>query len=104
MGWVFILLASMFEMIGVVGLKLSSRQKSMKNSVLYLGGFCTSVAMLYQAFAYLPVSVAYAVWVGIGTAGAVIVNMIFFGESRSLSRVVSLSAIIVGVIGLRAIS
>lgn len=104
MGWVFILMASMFEMIGVVGLKLASQQKSLKNNVLYVGGLCTSVAVLYQAFAYLPVSVVYAVWVGIGTAGAVIVNMIFFGESKSLSRIVSLSAIIIGVIGLRAVS
>ncbi|MFD2762347.1 DMT family transporter [Lentibacillus juripiscarius] len=104
MGWIFILLASMFEISGVIGLKLLSQNKSFKNGVLYVGGLCTSVAMLYQAFAYLPVSVAYAVWVGIGTAGAVLVNMLFFGESRSLSRIVSLAAIIVGVVGLKAVS
>lgn len=104
MGWMFILLASVFEIIGVIGLRLASKQKSLKNSVLYIGGFCTSVTMLYQAFSYLPISVAYAVWVGIGTAGAVVVNMLFFGESRGLSRVVSLLAIIVGVIGLRVLS
>ncbi|SFA95872.1 paired small multidrug resistance pump [Lentibacillus halodurans] len=104
MGWMFILLASMFEMIGVIGLKLISKNKTFKNGVLYVGGFCTSVAMLYQAFSYLPVSVAYAVWVGIGTAGAVVVNMVFFGESKSLSRIVSLAAIIAGVVGLKSLS
>ncbi|GGJ82305.1 QacE family quaternary ammonium compound efflux SMR transporter [Lentibacillus kapialis] len=104
MEWLFILLASIFEMIGVIGLKLASQQKSLHNSVMYVGGFCASVALLYQAFAYLPVSVAYAVWVGIGTAGAVSMNMIFFGESRNLSRMISLLAIIIGVIGLRALS
>lgn len=54
-----------------------------QNGVLYVGGLCTSVAMLYQAFAYLPVSVAYAVWVGIGTAGAVLVNMLFSGNREA---------------------
>ncbi|MFD1361300.1 DMT family transporter [Lentibacillus salinarum] len=104
MGWLFILLASMFEMVGVIGLKMASEYKTWKNKLLYIGGFGTSVTMLYQAFSYLPSSVAYAVWVGIGTAGAVIVNMIFFGESKSISRVMSIAAIIVGVVGLRALS
>lgn len=104
MGWTFVLLASMFEMSGVVGLKLYSQNRTVINGLLYVGGFFTSLFMLYQSFAFLQVSVAYAVWVGIGTAGAVLINMLFFGESKSLSRIVSLLAIIMGVVGLKAIS
>lgn len=49
-------------------------------------------------------SIAYAVWMGLGTAGAVTINMIFFGESRRLCRIVSVGLIIIGVVGLKMVS
>ena len=45
-----------------------------------------------------------AVWMGLGTAGAVTINMIFFGESRRLCRIVSVGLIIIGVVGLKMVS
>lgn len=56
------------------------------------------------SFHYLQVSVAYAVWIGVGTAAAVLVNMIFFNESKNFGRVMSLIVIIIGVTGLKAVS
>ncbi|MDV2687410.1 SMR family transporter, partial [Alkalihalophilus lindianensis] len=50
-----------------------------------------------------PLSIAYTVWIGIGTAGAVLINMIFFGESKSWKRIASIIAIIIGVIGLESL-
>lgn len=104
MGWLFVCLAAFCEIIGVVGLKKYSQQKTIKNGVILLGGFGASFSLLYASFLYLQVSVSYAVWIGIGTAGAVLINMIFFGESKSPARIVSLIAIIIGVIGLKALS
>ena len=57
-----------------------------------------------MALDFLDMSIAYAVWMGLGTAGAVIVNMIFFGESRSRRRIISVGLIIIGVAGLKAVS
>ncbi len=104
MGVILVLLASAFEICGVIGLKLFSQKSTFRNGILYIGGFSTSLGMLLVSFSFLQVSVAYAMWVGIGTAGAVLVNMIFFGESKSLPRVLSLVAIIIGVVGLKALS
>lgn len=104
MGWLFVFLAAMCEMVGVVGLKKYSQHKTLQNGVFFLGGFGASFALLYTSFLYLQVSVSYAVWVGIGTAGAVLINMMFFGESKSPARIVSLIAIIIGVTGLKALS
>ncbi|CAM4415397.1 multidrug efflux SMR transporter [Paenibacillus alkaliterrae] len=104
MGWLFVILAAIFELIGVIGLKKFSQRKSLKNTVLFFGGFGTSFAFLYAALNYLQLSVAYAVWVGVGTAGAVIVNMLFFNESKSIGRIISLIIIVVGVTGLKAVS
>lgn len=104
MGWLFVSLAAISEIAGVVGLKMYSQKKTIKKAILYFGGFGASFAFLYASFHYLQLSVAYAVWVGVGTAGAVLVNMLFFNESKSFKRIVSILFIIAGVIGLKALS
>ena len=104
MGWLYVALAAGFEFVGVIGLNKYSQQRSIPTGLLYLGGFGLSFLFLYTSFKFLQVSTAYAVWIGIGTAGAVLLNMIFFGESKSLSRIGSLALIIIGVVGLKALS
>ncbi|WP_342535115.1 SMR family transporter [Lysinibacillus sp. FSL K6-1151] len=104
MGWVYILLAAIAEIIGVIGLRFYSQNKTIRNLLLYIGGFGLSFALLYASFNYLQLSIAYVVWVGIGTVGAVLVNIIFFGESKNLPRIISIIAIIIGVAGLKALS
>lgn len=104
MGWLFVFVAAVSELIGVVGLNKFNEQKTFINAVLFGGGFGGAFAFLYMSFNYLQVSTAYAVWIGIGTAGAVLINMLFFGESRSKGRIASLILIIIGVVGLKALS
>jgi len=104
MGWLFVFFAASSEIAGTVGLKLYSQQKTLKSGLLYVGGFAASFAFLYTSFNYLQLSISYAVWIGIGTAGAVLLNMILFGESKSIGRIVSVILIIIGVVGLKALS
>lgn len=104
MGWIYVFIASALEIFGVIGLKLFSRKKNLTNLALFACGFALSYLFLYFSLTYLDMSIAYATWMGLGTAGAVIVNMIFFGESRKLSRIVSVVLIIVGVVGLKIVS
>jgi len=104
MGWLFVLLAAASEVAGAAGLKLYSQQKSIRNGILYIGGFGFSLIFLYVSFQFLQTSIAYAVWVGIGTAGAVFINMFLFGESKNLGRIFSVSLIIIGVTGLKFLS
>ncbi|MGG2104852.1 MULTISPECIES: DMT family transporter [Lysinibacillus] len=104
MGWLLVLLAAISEIIGVVGLRFYSQKKTLRNLVIYVGGFGLSFALLYASFNYLQLSIAYVVWIGIGTVGAVLVNIIFFGESKNRTRLISIVAIIIGVAGLKAIS
>ena len=104
MGWLFVFIAAVLELTGVIGLKKFSEKKSWLNSLAFFGGFGGAFVFLYASFDYLQVSVAYAVWVGIGTAAAVIVNMVFFDESKSIGRIISLIIIVIGVTGLKAVS
>lgn len=104
MGWLLVIVAALMEVVGVIGLKRYSLHKTALNALLLAGGFGSAFFLLYQSFRYIQMSVAYAVWVGLGTAAAVIVNMIFFGESRSRARILSLVVIVIGISGLKAVS
>ncbi|MBB6448733.1 paired small multidrug resistance pump [Geomicrobium halophilum] len=104
MGWLLVTLAAASEIIGVMGLKMFSQNKTLQNMLIFVGGFGVAFGLLYASFNFLQLSIAYAVWLGTGTAGAVLVNMLFFGESKNMGRIISLVIIVVGVTGLKAVS
>jgi quaternary ammonium compound-resistance protein SugE len=49
----------------------------------------------------LPVGTAYAVWVGIGAVGTVVLGIILFKEPASAGRIASIVAIVAGIVGLK---
>ncbi|MDM5250974.1 MULTISPECIES: SMR family transporter [unclassified Lysinibacillus] len=104
MGWLLVFLAAILETIGVIGLKKFSTTKSIKDAIILMAGFGGAFFFLYASFDYLQVSIAYAVWIGIGTTAAVIINMLFFGESKSMGRIVAVIVIVIGVSGLKYVS
>lgn len=104
MGWLYVFLASVNELIGVWGLNHFSKKHTIKNGILYLGGLGGSFAFIYFSFGYLSATVAYSVWTGVSTASVVLMNMFFFGESKSGLRIGSLCFIIIGVTGLELLS
>lgn len=104
MGWLFVIIAAILETIGVIGLKKFSTQKNFLNALILMSGFGGAFYFLYASFEYLQVSIAYAVWIGIGTTAAVIINMLFFGETKSLGRLVAVFVIVIGVSGLKLVS
>ncbi len=104
MGWLFVALAAIAELFGVFGLSLYSQKRNIVNGLFYYGGIFASFALLYLSFNFLQMSIAYTVFTGIGTAGAVILNIVLFNESKNYKRVLSLIAIIIGVVGLQYVS
>ena len=69
-------------------------------SMLVVAGYAASIWLLAVVVRTLPVSVAYAVWAGVGTAVVAAVGYLFLGESMSWLRASSLALIVVGVVGL----
>jgi quaternary ammonium compound-resistance protein SugE len=51
----------------------------------------------------LPAGTGYAVWVGIGAVGVALAGMILLGEVVSIARLMFLSIIVVGIVGLRLV-
>jgi quaternary ammonium compound-resistance protein SugE len=52
----------------------------------------------------IPFGTAYAIWTGIGAAGAILVGIFLFGEPADVFRMSCLVLIVVGMVGLRLAS
>lgn len=104
MEWFILVLAGMFEVVGVFALNKISEKKELKWFALLLGGFAISLTLLTFAMKTIPMGTAYAVWTGIGTVGGVLLGMFFYGESKDWLRILFISMVVVAAIGLKLIS
>lgn len=103
MSWVYLILAGLIEIVGVVGLKRVSEKGSWLSYVILIGGLIISLFLLRMSLEQIPLYVAYAVWTGIGTVGATVIGILFYKESKSPLRIVCIFGIIVSIIGLRIV-
>ncbi len=100
MAWLVIIVAGIFETGFAVALKLSHGMTRLWPTVGFAACALTSFALLTVALRKLEVGAAYAVWTGIGAAGAAVVGMAFLGDAVSTLKLVSIGLILAGVIGL----
>ncbi len=101
MAWVYLIVAGFFEIGFALGLKYSEGFSRLWPTVGMSVAGGISFYLLSIAMRSLPVGTAYAVWTGIGAAGTVILGILFLKESSDLIRLLSITLIIVGVVGLR---
>lgn len=69
-------------------------------TVVVLAGYAAAIWLLTVVVKTVPVSVAYAVWAGAGTALVAVAGWMFLDEPLGLVKVVSLTLIVAGVVGL----
>jgi len=69
-------------------------------SALVIVGYAVSIWLLSLVVREMPVSVAYAVWAGAGTALVAVVGVLWLGEQWSWISVTAISLIVVGVVAL----
>lgn len=104
MAWILLLLAGAFEISFAVGLKYTEGFTKLVPSVLTCACAILSFGLLNWAIRTLPVGTAYAVWTGIGALGTAVYGIFMFGESSAVPRIVCLSFILIGVVGLNIVS
>ena len=98
MGWVLLIVAILLEVAGTTNMKLSEGFSKLVPSVLVLFFYALSIIALTFAVNRLDVSIAYAVWSGMGTALVAMIGLWVFQESFTTIRVVALGLIVVGVV------
>lgn len=100
MGWLFLGLAIILELSGTVSMKLSESFTRLVPSVLMFVFYGASFTFLNFALGYMEVSTVYAIWSGIGIVLIALAGFFIFQERLSLTSILWIGVIVVGVIGL----
>jgi quaternary ammonium compound-resistance protein SugE len=102
--WLILFIAGILEVGWAVGLKYTEGFTKPVPSALTVLAMVVSMFLLGKAAQTLPIGTAYAVWVGIGAAGAALFGIFLFKEPASLLRIAFLGLLVVSIVGLKLTS
>lgn len=100
-GWLAVFAAGLFEIAWAFGLKYSDGLTRFWPTVATAVAILASFALMSFALRSLPFGTAYAIWTGIGAAGSIIVGMVIFSEPTDPVRIICLTLIVAGMVGLK---
>ncbi len=102
--WIILLIAIVVEIAATALLPKAAGFTHPWWSAVVLGGYGVSIWLLAIVVRNMPVSMAYAVWSGLGTAAVAVVGYWWLGESMSWLKVSSIAMIVLGVVGLNLVA
>lgn len=97
MAWIMLLVAGLFEIVWATAMKYSMGFTRPGPTAIMVVAMGISFYLLTIAMRTLPLGTAYAVWTGIGAAGAFVVGILFLGESASPMRLLAAGLIVSGI-------
>ncbi|BDM72359.1 molecular chaperone [Streptomyces nigrescens] len=101
MAWLLVVVAGLLETGFAVCLKLSHGFTRLLPTIAFASFALASFGLLTLALRKLDVGPAYAVWTGLGAAGTAVYGMVFLGDVVSTLKIVSITLVIAGIIGLQ---
>ena len=101
MNWLILVAAGLFEIGWAIGLKYTDGFTRLWPSIGTVLAMAISLGLLGIAMKSLPVGTAYAVWVGVGAVGTVILGIVLFDEPANAGRLLSMALIVAGIVGLK---
>ena len=101
MAWLYLVVAGLLETGWAIGLKYTDGFTKPVPSILTSLAIAASMFLLAVAARTIPIGTAYAVWVGIGAVGAVILGIVLFDEPRDVSRLFFVALLVVSLVGLK---
>jgi len=101
MNWIYLLFAGAFEITWAICLKYCDGFKPTIPLFSTVSASLLSMICLGLAIRTIPMGTAYAIWTGMGVIGITIYGILFLGESKDLLRLLFLSMILFGTMGLK---
>jgi quaternary ammonium compound-resistance protein SugE len=101
MAWIYLVGAGLAEIVWATLLKFTDGFTKPWPTSATIAAMVVSFELLSLALKELPISTAYAVWVGIGAVGVAIVGMAFLNEPVTPLKLGFLGMIVTGIIGLK---
>ncbi len=102
--WYFLGGAILFEVAGTTCMKLSRGFTELTPSVMMFVLYGCAFALNTVAIKTIELSVAYAIWSGVGTALTAAIGILYFKEPATTVKLVSVGLIVIGVMGLHSAS
>ncbi|WP_059174098.1 multidrug efflux SMR transporter [Bacillus sp. FJAT-27445] len=99
--WMKVFIAAIFEVAWVIGLKHADGIVEWAGTIVAIA---ISFYLMIVASRKLPVGTVYAVFVGLGTAGTVFADIVFFGEPFKAAKIVLIAVLLAGVVGLKLVT
>jgi len=99
--WVKVIVAAFFEVFWVIGLKHADDFWTWTGTVVAI---IVSFYLMIMAGKKLPVGTVYAIFVGLGTAGTVFSDIVFFDEPFKIAKVLLILVLLGGVVGLKLVT
>jgi len=101
MSWLFLIGGIALEVVGTVCMKLSEGFTRPLPSVLMFVFWGLGFVLLSLAIRRIDLSIAYALWSGMGVTIMTLIGIFWFGEYASLVKLVSIGLVVAGTIGLQ---
>ena len=98
--WLFFALAIALEVCGTTCMKLSEGFSRLTPSVLVFVFYGLCYGAFVLALKHIDLSLAYAIWAGLGTALITVIGILWFKEPASTLKIISVGLIVIGVSGL----
>lgn len=103
-GWVFLAVAIGNELVGTSALKASAGFSRLGPSLVAVAAYCASFYFLSLALKSIPISMAYAVWAGLGIALIAIIGWLAFGQRIDGWGALGIGLILAGVLVMNLLS
>jgi small multidrug resistance pump len=100
MHWTYLILAIISEVAGTTCMKLSGGFTRLLPSLLMWPLYGVCFFFLALALKKIDVSVAYAIWSGVGTAMIAVIGVLYFREPITFLKIVGAVAIVGGIVAL----
>ena len=97
-GYALLGLAIVLEAFSTSMMKASAGFTKLLPSIVFVLGMSSSFYVLSQALVTVPLSVAYAIWSGVGTALTALIAVLVWKEHLNAYMLIGISFIITGVI------
>ncbi|MCW2276873.1 DMT family transporter [Heliophilum fasciatum] len=98
MHWLYLVLAIGFEVVGTTSMKYSNGFTKLIPSIAMGIFYILSLSMLTFSLKKIDVSIAYAIWSGVGTALIAVIGFFIFKEQISMIKIFAIGLIISGVV------
>jgi small multidrug resistance pump len=100
LAWIYLSAAIATEVIGTVFLRFTDGFTRPLPSTVVVVMYVVSLWLTALALKSLEISLAYAIWAGVGTAAVAVIGMAALGETVNGLKLASIALVIGGVVGL----